>query len=612
MPSAFLLGQCVLSAGWLFLGLASQFTTPAIASVLLVTGTISLIAIFKRNTLPEFRQDLRWPKKRIGGFWVVMLSIAGIWFIKMFYVALALQPQGDALASYMVVPKILASSHRLSPQPNYFLLSQLGLFGELHYAALMALCGANAAKLFTWFTAVASVSTLLALCRDAGIGYKGKIIAAILLATSTTFFEYAVDGKVDIYGAALGLMSYYWILCDRGAHRTRNLVLSGIFCGFATVSKLTNLPVIVPGLLCLIAIDRFTYAKKTCSGFQSWLPCAVKDSAIVACSVIIAMIPHFIKNGIWFHEPLAPFIYFGRQDLNMVGPAWYSLKDTFFLLATYPIALTFGRYPTQQGTMSPLILGFVLLAILLPRPQSLFTSRLFRISFAALLGTLAWMTTFPSFVMPRYILATLILFIPVASKSAENMLELEKGWKTCTSAILGALLLFSLMPLYPQIKEAFVWLAWKKAPVGISRDMGPYFEGLNIVNKIAAPGDRVLLVGYYSYYLRPDLLQCMISEVELRTLRRNDPEKGYDLKDASDWLYLIQRGCKFIIIQKTLWPKSEAFINTKSCPRWLQLSKLHNDSICTVFSIGVTDTTIWPIVATRQLHPQAWDIVAAK
>lgn len=603
LTGAFLLGECVFSALWLALGLAGQFSKPLIVSTLVIAAAASLPLLPKKLLFARGAPSIVVHRKPLGVIWYVLCAITLLWAVKLFCATLNLQPQGDAELFYMVIAKIMASSHRLMPQPNYLSTSQLGLFGELHYAALMSISGLKAAKLITWFTAVAATLMVVALCEEAKVGTKGKIVAIMLVMTSSAFSNRIMDGKVDVYGAALGLAAYYWALREHGRHSNRDYALSGIFCGFAIVAKLTNLPVIVPGLLLVIIINRFAQTKECSTTLRLRSALAVKDIAILVCMVCVGMVPHFVKNAMLFHEPFAPFFFMHNHGTDWASGSYLSARDTAFLLATYPIALTFGHYSTQWGTISPLVLGFVPLSFFLPRNGALLGSRLLRMSLAAAAGVVCWMAFQPSFIAPRYILATLLLFIPLAAKAVENMLESEKQPRICSAAVFGALVTLSLIPLYPQVKGPINQIIAKRAPVFSAEQMGIYYDGLEVVNETAAMGDRVLLFGCYAFYLRPDLLQCLLSDSEANNLlpdcRRNE----------IDWRYAILRGCKYVIIQKPIWPKIEAKIAASKLPRWLHLVKLFDDPNQAIYSVVVTDTTIIADVVTRQIHAPAWDVL---
>jgi hypothetical protein len=602
-PSAFLIGQCVFSVAWLALGLAGQFGKPLIVSTLILAVIASLPFLSQKlssvSGVPNFVDR----KKPLGTLWYGLLAIIGLWAVKVLFATLDLQPQGDAEAFYMVIAKITASSHRLAPQPNFLALSQAGFFGELHYAALMALSGVQAAKLISWFTAIAATLMVVALCEEAGVGSKGKIVAVILVMTSSAFTNRIMDGKVDVYGAALGLAAYYWALREHGQHAHRDYAMSGIFCGFAIVAKLTNMPVVVPGLILIIIINRFAQSKEYKTTLRLRFLFTAKDIALFASMICVAMVPHFVKNAMLFHEPFAPFFFLREHGSSWALPTWLSAQDTAFLLATYPIALTFGHYPTQWGTISPLVLGFIPLAFLLPRNGALLRSRWFQMSLAASVGVVLWMAFQPSFIAPRYLLATLLLFVPLASKAAENILESERMPQVCSTAILSALIILSLVPLYPQIKGPINRLLGRVKPATIAESMGEYYQGLQVVNLAAAPGDRVMLVGPYGYHLRPDLLQCMFNDVELDTLRLGSPGR------IIDWRYAALRACKFIILQKHQWPKAEAQIAESESPKWLHMVIMYNDSNQAIYRMEISDTTIKPVVATRQINPPAWDVV---
>jgi len=232
LSSSFLLGLGILASLWLFLGLGSLFKKPLIWAII-----IGIIVLSMPIILPIFRGFV-FPKVkgmtkifRNLSFWKIILL--GLIFLIFSYGLLALTtlPQDDAEAFYMVLPKIMASSERLRPQPNYYNFSQIGLMGEMHFAALMSIGNAAAAQFLLWTTSLSIAGLLISLGAMLKLSNRGQIITLIILFTTSTFTLYISGGKVDLFGAAFGLATYLWVLSAFKNNKINitALILAGLF-----------------------------------------------------------------------------------------------------------------------------------------------------------------------------------------------------------------------------------------------------------------------------------------------------------------------------------------------------------------------------------------------
>ncbi len=441
MSSGFLMGQGIFANIWLVIGLLALFKSAIIWLLLMLTVVVGSYAVKDqfRPMLDETRNILS-QIRALSWFWKILFGVVAS--LTFFYGmgAIALPPSGDAEAFYMVFPKIMAASERLQPQPNYYAFSQVGLLGEMHYAALMSIGCSAAAKFFTWFTSLALAVLLLSLCLDLGLSIKGLIIACVILFTSSMYTHHIMDGKVDIYGGAFGLAAYYWAMQtgreNRGVDWLLPYILTGLFTGFAVVAKFSNIPVILSGVLFIIIWNNIAVI----SDLHPFRRIRIKYIAISGIFFSIPVIIHLVKNGILFGEPFAPFIFLFGEGTPWTDQVWFSPENTRYILLTYPIALVFGMYPMQGGNISALVLAFMPLCFLLKKPVSLFQNRLFQVSLVAVAGLIIWKIVRPSVISPRYILATLLLFIPLAARCAENLLQSFQGY-----AVLKNIVCFSMI-----------------------------------------------------------------------------------------------------------------------------------------------------------------------
>jgi hypothetical protein len=415
-------------------------------------------------------------------------------------------PLGDAVVFYLTWPKVIAASGAIRPLPQYEVFSSIWMTAEANFAALMSLGGEEPTKLFAAVCLLATLRATWLLARECGCSLGGCLLAGLAVATSTAVTNVAVDGKTDLLAVPPALAAALWGLRLGRDPGIRTAFLVGLLAGIAASAKLSYLlPLgVALGLLfATAAYDSTGTARERARTFASWCILAGLGGLCVA-------IPQLIKNAVLFSEPLLPLVgtIAGRET-------WFSPDDTRRIIVTLPAALTFGNYWAQYGALSPLVIGFLpLIALVRPEPGEL-RRRLWRITFAAAAGVAAWFVVFPSQLAPRYFLAPLLLLAIPAAWAGEQACRLNRGLRV-------GILLFALgiggiqTGELLQTHAASAWTTLTKRAWFGEQSCPPAFwrerlcEVAEIINERANPGERLLLMGWSRYYLRPDILQCLI------------------------------------------------------------------------------------------------------
>ena len=126
------------------------------------------------------------------------------------------------------------------------------------------------------------------------------------------------------------------------------------------------------------------------------------------------------------------------------------------------------------------------------------------------------------------------------------------------------------------------------------------------VNEDAAAGDRVYLMGYYRYWLRPDLLQCIRGATD-GTLASLPTSRAR-------WEHLFDRGFSYVMIDGMTHQAEADLLDLADVPPWLRVTLLFEEEqytkdMFTVFRLESTDPDRRPSTCCRQEHPPAWDVV---
>ena len=588
--SAFIVGQGVLAQLLVLAGLVYDFTGVLVWAAMALS--ISLGAGALRNEAMPLMIVLRDAR---AGFrnersyaWNGIALLSGTLLVLWGCAALAYPPMGDGEAFYFVYGKFIAAGGNLVPLTgNYEPFSTIGLLGEVHFAALMTIAGPAAAKLLVWLTACAACIALWEIGRVCGLGRRARLVTVTLTLTSSTFVLYIPDGKVDLFAAALGLCAYYWALQPAGtlAPSTTSR-LAGLCAGLACVAKFSYIPVVAPGLLLLFLVKR-----------DAGIRDRVVALANLALFAALAVLPHLTKNAVFFGEPLAPFVT-SSTDRAWLNQVWFSPEATAWIVKTYPLALVFGQYPMQGGTLSFAWLALLPLALLLPRSFYSLKGALGQATAAGLLALVLWVLLRPSVIAPRYILAPLLLlFLPIGSA-----VEAQFGSraKLLGHAAVACLLVACVANILSEGRALRDGIAFARGRLPPCHGASPYCTELARVNEAAHPGERALLLLYYSYWLRPDLLLC-----------RNTYSEGMAVKRATTvedaWANVIASGLSLLVVDRAshaaefdrLW---------SGRPDWIAANELYRGSNVTAYRIASRDSARQTTRSCERSADGGWEV----
>jgi hypothetical protein len=502
LATAFSLGLGVYGSAWILLGVAG-YLRPVPALILLLPG----LAFGAWTLLWTRRPKLTRPE----GVSLAEIVVAGaslLLVIVLFFAALR-PPFGDPVAFYLAWPKVIAASGQIVPLPGYEQFSSIWMLVEAHLAVLMMFGGETAAKLFVWLALLAALSAIWQLALACGCTARGALSAAAVLLTSTAVINVSFDGKTDLVAVAPALCAALWALRlgEKGSGVTASLI--GVLVGTAIAAKLSYIPPLGAAMAVIFVARATSGARPTLQRVKSLLVW----SLLAGIAVIVVVLPQLIKNAILFDAPLAPMV----GEALFVRGVWYTEATTRWILLTYPIALAFGNYWAQMGTLSPLVLSALPFALIWrPSRKTPDGARLLWVTLAAFAAIVAWVVVAPSQFALRYFLGPLLLFaVPTAWL-------MEQAWRT------GGRLLGPIVPAFAAGLLVLLTIeVWGPASYGIRYAEARYVEGEKAclgeeyckldkkINERLSPGSRLAHLSYYRYWLRPDILQCVVSPIAL-------------------------------------------------------------------------------------------------
>jgi len=565
LTTGFLLGEGIFASLWMVLGSARQFKLAIIWAILILVNIIGLK--FWRHALKLIKKIFFEYKLAVGTLSSVWRIIVCLLLVLILFFALGsfiLPPMSDGEAFNLVLAKIMAYTGALQPPHDYFLYSQIGLFGEMHFAAISSLASADTARFFSFLTSLAIAGLLLGLAKLTKVKIMGQLIAVVILFTSSVITNHITDGKIDVFPAALGLCAYVWATQSKDKNWLA-MIMTGIFAGWAIIAKLPEV-LILPGICLLIGwnfFDEVKTGKDSC--VKIWQK-YILTLVLIIPIVLLAFAPQIVKNKVLYNQPFATYFNLGNNNsLTWAVPAWsgtessnvviqqslvkptgtsvilfqsrmfvvcQTVRNLISNLLFSPLLFTFWEYPIKGDNLSILVLAF-LPFLFFWKPANSIQKRLLIVS---LLAIIIWIILRSTAIQPRYIISTLLIFVFIVAAAVENLLERENLWLLKKIVPIGIVIVL-LVCLSAQFYLKFGQIVSNRLnPIPLQ---GPHYQSLQFVNNIAKSTDRVYLAGSYAYFLRADLLSTINSPIT----------EIVDTSDGSPWQRLYNEGFNYVVIQ---------------------------------------------------------------
>jgi hypothetical protein len=133
---------------------------------------------------------------------------------------------------------------------------------------------------------------------------------------------------------------------------------------------------------------------------------------------------------------------------------------------------------------------------------------------------------------------------------------------------------------------------------------GENCQAMGIIDRKAAPGERVYLASFQRYWLRGDLLQCVSSSQD-----RIPAEVTGD----QFWLELYQKGFTYLFIDETTHSDILKRFDLQSLPAWLKLNSVYDEQgslLVYQMKFLAPPATIRPMTCQRSPSSTIWEVVS--
>lgn len=469
----------------------------------------------------------------------------------------------DSTAIYFSDAKITALSHHVQYFTDGTFVASV-FQSSIQSTVLIQLFGDQAARMFTWMSGIVVIILSLALGEKLGLSKQAGLILLACLLTSTAFTDLMGDGKVDIISSAIALTSVYVAVISGRFASESTMLWIGFLAGYASVARPFN------AFLLAIFLLVFYFQQAFFSSASNNLELFAVSLFWVGLGAMGWGIYYLFSNWMITGDPLS-FLSSISAINPSTGPWDASPNQTLFFRIFYPFITAFRNTPQSLGNISPLFIGFfpVIFSTRVRRTMKL-GSELTSITLAATVAILMWVWFAFTVVEVRYVLFVwIILFIPIAEMTA-TFLETKTSLNQITTLFIISLLAFICVRIIFISIDTYAPLDKNGNPQCFDH---PYCESISSINRIASPGDRVLMLTAYRYYLRTDLFACSTTHEEYNNLQKL-LENDIDLF----WREVYRKGYKFIATDRDYAIRHLRFRLTPSTlntpTNWLELKYL--------------------------------------
>lgn len=565
------IGSTLLSAGWILVALAGLLI-PAVVWAIIVPLALYAISRLRHVRWPSYSSTL---SLRSALFWV---SAAAVSCLLLWHAVLAFYrpPFGDADAFYMTYAKVIAAAGRLEAMGfTYHDFSAVGLSGEMHFAAVMAIGFPTASKILAWATGVSILFLMTEMTALLGGRRLAKLLVAASLVTSTTITDYLSDGKTELFSALSALTVIALILkWPIIINNKKGIIFIGIATGIMAYSKFSYIICMLPTVVALVILtSRVSLDEERLKTFTLEL-------TLAGMGFGLGLLPHLIKNWILFGNAAAPFLGMKKNWADQAQ--WFSALDTAWIVGTFPFSLVLGRYPLMGGSVSLIwLMALPFIGFALFRASGL-KSPLTQVSLCALLGVVCWLIVKPSIFAPRYFLPNLILLMPLPFIGVERYV----AWSRCNRAVLGLFgaLASAVVLISPTEPPAGVWNAKPSiiyqyvmsAPTKCGLAISDYCLIFDKINGEVPAGKRLFVLGFYTYWLDADLLGRLNNDDEYQSIKSLPP---------NIWQKLSDSGFSIVAVQTASHGRYLPYLRSSPVPDKLEIVEKFSDSNMPVFFI---------------------------
>ena len=304
---SFFLGTGVVGLLVLLMGLLGLLRGWAILALLL--ATLALTARDLRQLWQSFVRATQtaFEKKLVSGVFIGFFVLLVLRTLTPPHVA-------DELIYHLPVPLQFVQAGRVFPSYDNS-LGNMPFLVHMIYAVFLLVGSDVAAKLFSLFLAIATAVLLYAFCCRFLTRRTGAV-AMFAFFASGMIVELAITTRIDVSLAGMCFACAYAMINYLSTRSRAWLWLSAVFAGFSLGIKHTAaLWIFFVGILYLVETLR------------NHEPKVLKHGVMYTLLALAVASPWYIKNAVWFHNPIYPFVTGEVAEFGPNGIRYFNAED---------------------------------------------------------------------------------------------------------------------------------------------------------------------------------------------------------------------------------------------------------------------------------------------
>jgi hypothetical protein len=276
---------------------------------------------------------------------------------------------------------------------------------------------------------------------------------------------------------------------------------------------------------------------------------------------------HLFANWMILGDPLH-FVANASKVNPSSGPWEFDPDQILVIRLLYPFVATYYNSPQTLGNISPIFLAFLPAFFFRDIRKTIKISKQLSILCVISLITLyLWIFLFFTVYEIRYVLFLwIILFIPLAEITASALKDKELLFRNLLNVLVIILLTFNV------VRTVYISLD-TYSPIDEQGNPQCFCNSIPPINNAAAPGDRVLTLSAFRYYLRTDLFACSTKHEEYQALR-NAAKTGTE----SFWREVHRQGYEYLSFEIEYTTKHlqlGIIPSPENAPDWLELQPIY-------------------------------------
>jgi hypothetical protein len=534
LATAFMVGQSLFSFLFLFFLIAFQKFLPITSTIVFLMGLIFLflrIHPYTHSISKKVRELSCFSQEREVNL-LVIFSIIGFGCTLLYSSS---RLSYDAASQYFTQAKMIALSERAILLSHKDIFAGSSIYQISLQSAIIQLFGDQAARMYSWMNGLAILSFGMIIGERVGISRRARFLFLPLVLTTTAFVDLLGDGKIDLANTALVLASVYWFLRSLQKPSRLFFFLAGLFGGLAIVARPYNAILLGVFFLLLIlcyvwsAQERIVFIRSLIYASPGFFP-----------PMLFWGVSYLIVNTVFIGDPFAPLSLLGLSKSGL--PYYINGMKRIFLTVTYPIVVTYDGTFDSLGFISPFFLGFIsLIFIKEVRTFRTLPRELIFVSISSLLTLYLWIIAFGSLFIyeVRYVLFLWMIIFLAMAQLLDNAMLASAFFKAGVQVVIITLLFVMTMRTIIISLATYSPIALDNFPQCHNLPNCTFFAPVNL---IADPGDRVLVLSAYRYYLRPDLFACSSNKDDYLALEKaalQSPNKFWEEIHRQGYEYII-------------------------------------------------------------------------